>query len=197
MRKYLTLYLFILSCLCTTAFFSQNIRYDSLILNIDQVVIVDPVLISMGKKGERKFNFIMSEKDDIYKIKDVNSFLNSEATVYLRIIGCDFGYFKFMAKKMNTKLDTLIWNAHIECGLLEKKQSDRELIYQDKKKSIYRIKNVPYFITGIINVNFYNKHLSIRPYRAKFENLNTFIPFAVFYFDEVTDEMKKYYPKEE
>ncbi|OJX35145.1 MAG: hypothetical protein BGO87_08280 [Flavobacteriia bacterium 40-80] len=102
-----------------------------------------------------------------------------------------------MAKKMNTKLDTLIWNAHIECGLLEKKQSDRELIYQDKKKSIYRIKNVPYFITGIINVNFYNKHLSIRPYRAKFENLNTFIPFAVFYFDEVTDEMKKYYPKEE
>ena len=196
MRKYLTLYLFILSCLCTTAFFSQNIRYDSLILNIDQVVIVDPVLISMGKKGERKFNFIMSEKDDIYKIKDVNSFLNSEATVYLRIIGCDFGYFKFMAKKMNTKLDSLIWNAYLECGSSEK-QSERELIYQDKKKSIYRLKNVPYFITGIINVKFYNKHLSIRPYRAKFENLNTFIPFAVFYFDDIADEVKKYYPKGE
>ncbi len=196
MRKYLTLYLFILSCLCTTAFFSQNIRYDSLILNIDQVVIVDPVLISMGKKGERKFNFIMSEKDDIYKIKDVNSFLNSESTVYLRMIGCDFGIFRFMAKKMNTKLDSLIWNAYLECGSSEK-QSERELIYQDKKKSIYRLKNVPYFITGIINVKFYNKHLSIRPYRAKFENLNTFIPFAVFYFDDIADEVKKYYPKGE
>ena len=196
MRKYFTLYLFILSCLCTTVSFSQNIRYDSLILNIDQVVIVDPVLISMGKKGERKFNFIMSEKDDIYKIKDVNSFLNSESTVYLRMIGCDFGIFRFMAKKMNTKLDSLIWNAYLECGSSEK-QSERELIYQDKKKSIYRLKNVPYFITGVINVKFYDQHISRMPYRAKFENLNTFIPFAVPYFDDIADEVKKYYPKGE
>jgi len=196
MKKHLTLYYFILSCFYATSSFSQKFPYDSLILNIDQIVITDPVLISMGKKGERKFNFIMSEKDDIYKIKNVDSFLNSESTVYLRMIGCDFGIFRFMAKKMNTKLDSLIWNAYLECGSSEK-QPDLELIYKDKKKSIYRIKNIPYFITGVINVKFYDQHISRMPYRAKFENLNTFIPFAVPYFDDIADEVKKYYPKSE
>ncbi|MBN9293383.1 MAG: hypothetical protein J0G96_05335 [Flavobacteriia bacterium] len=196
MRKYFTLYLFILSCFYTTAFFSQNIRYDSLILNIDQVVIIDPVLISIEKKGEGKLNIIMSEKDDIYKIKDESSFVSSKSTAYLKIEGYDFGSFKFIAKQINTKLDTLIWNAYLECELSEKR-SNLELIYKDKKKSIYRIKNVPYFITGIMNVQFYNRYISTKPYRTKFSNLNTFIPFAVFYFDDVTDEMKKYYPKGE
>ena len=195
MRKYFTLYLFMLSCFYTTDSFSQKIPYDSLILNINQVVIAEPVLISINKKGEGKLNIIMSEKDDIYKIKDENSFVSSKSTAYLEIEGYDFGSFKFIARQINTRLDTLIWNAYLECEF--EKHSNLELIYKDKQKSIYRIKNVPYFITGIMNVQFYNRYISTKPYRTKFTNLNTFIPFAVFYFDEITDEMKKYYPKEE
>lgn len=182
----------IIECLLVFSSYSQSIPFDSLILNADKRIIVNPVLISINQKSGNKINVIMSEGEENFKMNDIQSVINSEITSYIVIGAYKIGSFIFGIDQIKTKLDTLILNCYFqseECYV----KVELEEIFKDKRKTIYRIKNVPYFITGIINVKFYNRYIVNSLKDEKLEYLNSYIPFAIPYFDNVTNEMRERY----